>query len=49
MIAMSSRDVWVINEAMLAGVGMGDYEAQNRGGFHADLGQKKRGLCPLCF
>jgi DNA-binding transcriptional LysR family regulator len=49
MIAMSSRDVWVINEAMLAGVGMGDYEAQNRGGFHAVLGKKRRGLCPLCF
>jgi DNA-binding transcriptional LysR family regulator len=46
MIAMSSRDVWVINEAMLAGVGMGDYEAQNRGGFHAVLGQKKTWSVP---
>jgi hypothetical protein len=50
MIAMASRDIWVIIEAVSAGVGMGfmgDYEAQKRGGFHAVLGQKRRGLCPL--
>ena len=48
MIAMSSRDIWVIIEAVSAGVGMwfmGDYEAQNPGGFHAVSGQKNDVVC----
>jgi DNA-binding transcriptional LysR family regulator len=37
MIAMSSRDIWVLIEAISAGIGlgfMGDHEAQNRRNFH---------------
>ena len=40
MVAMSSRDIWVMIEAISAGIGMGfigDYEAANRGNFHAVL------------
>lgn len=50
MIAMSSRDIWVLIEAMSAGVGMGfigDYEAENRSGFHAVLPPNKAWSVPI--
>lgn len=49
MIAMSSRDIWVIFEAIAAGVGMGfigDHEAASRGKFSAVLPPNKEWTVP---
>lgn len=49
MIALSSRDIWVIVEAIAAGVGigfLGDHEAKNRGNFHAVLPANKAWTVP---
>lgn len=49
MIAMSSRDIWVIVEAIAAGVGIGfiaEHEAKNRGNFHAVLPANKASSVP---
>lgn len=50
MIALSSHDIWVIVEAITAGVGIGfigDHEADHRGGFTAVLPANKAWSVPV--
>jgi DNA-binding transcriptional LysR family regulator len=50
MIAIASRDIWVLAEAISSGVGIGfigDYEAESRGGFHAVLPPSKVWSVPV--